>query len=100
MAKEPKETLFGDLENFKSWRKEWQGMPEFSQKDLTPYRSILVHFRDEEGVRRFAKLMSQTISKRAKFIWYPKVQIVRRNKVYVDYVDVIKNENKKDKTTK
>ncbi len=35
--------LSEEFENLESWRKEWKGMPEFTQKDLTSFRSIGFH---------------------------------------------------------
>lgn len=32
---------------------EWVGMPEYVNADLTPYKSVLVHFADEEAFRAF-----------------------------------------------
>ena len=52
--------LFG-YEEF-DWRKEWQGMPEFFQEDLMPYRVLNLRFRCEEDVQEFAKLMEQVIT--------------------------------------
>ena len=31
-----------------SWKKEWQDMPEFKMKDLTSFRKIVVHFRNQK----------------------------------------------------
>ena len=48
----------------------WQGMPEFENENIA-YRSILVHFESQDDVDNFAKLMQQTLTDKAKFIWYP-----------------------------
>ena len=61
--------LFG-FEEF-DWRKEWQGMPEFFQEDLTPYRVLNLRFRCEEDVQEFAKLMEQVITPKQKALWFP-----------------------------
>ena len=55
------QTLFGEIERF-SWDEEWEDMPEFNQKDLTSHRKIIVHFRDDDDVDEFAKLMEQRIN--------------------------------------
>ena len=51
-------SLFGEPEP--GWKKLWTGMPTFAQKDLTPYKSITVHFKDPEDQREFAELTGQT----------------------------------------
>lgn len=57
------------------YEKEWEGMPEFSQKDKTAFRSIVVHFKDQEKLDMFAKKMKQTITDKTKYLWYPNIEI-------------------------
>lgn len=64
-------TLFDDLEN--DWQKEWKDMPEFVQEDLTSYRKIVVHFRNEEDVKKFAELLGQKITQKQPSLWYPEL---------------------------
>jgi len=52
-------------------KKEWDGMPEFDQGDAGPYRTILVHFFDQEGVNKFANLMNHPITGKTKYTWFP-----------------------------
>lgn len=50
--KELQQSLFGDLDDFTVWKQEWQGMPEFIQEDLSPWRTIEVNFKgffDDKG---------------------------------------------------
>ena len=54
------------------WEGHWKGMPEFKSGDLTPCRTIYVHFASKEDVKRFAQLMGQNITKETKFLWFPK----------------------------
>jgi hypothetical protein len=61
--------LFG-YEEF-DWRREWQGMPEFFQEDLMPYRVLNLRFRCEEDVQEFAKLVEQVITPKQKALWFP-----------------------------
>ena len=61
--------FFTDLE---PWRKEWQGMPEFVQEDLTAVQQIIVNFVTHEDVQDFAKLVDQKITHKTKFIRFPK----------------------------
>ncbi len=51
--------------------KEWQGMPEFEQEDAGAFRSIHVHFRNQEAVDVFAELLGKTIQDKARSLWYP-----------------------------
>lgn len=57
--------------------REWTGMPEFSQQDKTAFRSIVVHFKDQEAVDAFTKLTKFAISEKTKFAWYPEIEIER-----------------------
>lgn len=65
-------TLFDDFEN--DWQKEWKGMPEFVQEDLTSHRKIIVHFRNNEDVKRFAELLGQKITPKQPSLWFPEMQ--------------------------
>lgn len=56
---------------------EWQGMPEFNQQDKTGFRSIVVHFRDQEAVDDFATLVELPITPRTRFLWFPETVIER-----------------------
>lgn len=51
--------------------KEWQGMPSFISEQKA-VRSLIVHFKRQEDVTSFAKLIGQDIA-RSKFVWYPKL---------------------------
>jgi hypothetical protein len=75
--------LFG-YEEF-DWRKEWHGMPEFFQEDLTPFRVINIRFRNEEDVQEFAKLVEQVITPRQKALWFPFAEFRRAS--HLRYVD-------------
>ena len=62
------EAIFEDKE---WWEEEWQNMPEFVQKDLTPAKTLYVHFRNLEDIETFAQLIGQTVteltSKKARY---------------------------------
>ena len=75
--------LFG-YEEF-DWRKEWRGMPEFFQEDLTPYRVLNLRFRNEEDVQEFAKLVEQVITPKQKALWFPYAEFRRAS--HLRYVD-------------
>jgi hypothetical protein len=69
MTKKSKQTLFEVPE---SWEEHWQGMPEFIQSDKTAYKTVLVHFKNDEDIKKFSKLIQQKMTFATKFIWYPK----------------------------
>ena len=67
-----------------NWKDEWQGMPEFEMEDLSSFRKIIVHFRNQEDIDKFAELIGQKITK-APSIWYPEWKKRRyADKRYVD----------------
>jgi hypothetical protein len=58
-------------------------MPEFIQDDLTPYKSIYVHFDTREDLEAFCKLVGQKIYSTTQCIWFPEAEIGRTaGKVY------------------
>lgn len=59
------------------WEEHWRSMPEFVQKDLEPFASVLVHFESRSAMERFARLVDQTINLTTRSIWYPKAEIGR-----------------------
>ena len=82
MAEVEQTVLFEDLE---WWRKEWQGMPEFVQEDLSPFKSIYVHFASVQDMLAFAKLVEQTITSQTQSVWYPRAEIeTYSDKKYID----------------
>jgi len=56
------------------WEEHWKGMPEFVQKDLTPFKTIYVHFETRKDMEAFAKLMNQPITLDTPSIWYPEAE--------------------------
>lgn len=83
MAKDDKQMKLFDSPEW--WEEHWQGMPEFVQDDLSPFRTIMLHFKDREDMELFEKLVDQKIYRETKSIWYPKVKIERYiNKQYID----------------
>ncbi|QDP52182.1 MAG: hypothetical protein Unbinned2902contig1001_24 [Prokaryotic dsDNA virus sp.] len=67
------------------WETEWQQMPEYEQKDLTPYRMIYMFFKSEEDVKDFEKKIGQKIHALTKSYWHPKAEIrVASDKLWVD----------------
>jgi len=67
------------------WVKEWEGMPEFIQEDLTPYRVLNLRFRNEEDVQEFSRLVEQVITPKQKALWFPYAEL--RRTAHLRYVD-------------
>lgn len=49
---------------------EWTGMPEFVQQDLSPYKTVKIHFRNKDDEADFFSLINQRRTKRNSY-WYP-----------------------------
>ncbi len=56
---------------------EWEGMPEFVSEDQQSWSHVVVHFADEEALRKFAELVEQPMTERTRSLWYPRAEIVR-----------------------
>ena len=67
----------GNSEDFKEeWEKEWQDMPEYSQSsDFQPYRTIIIHFKNQDDVDNFEKIIKQRILPKQKSYWHPEAKI-------------------------
>lgn len=63
---------------------EWQGMPEFEEEDLGGVRRIIVHFMTHDDVREFQELIGQGFSKKQKYIWHPKAEILTQGEAVED----------------
>lgn len=50
----------------------WQGMPEFQNDDIKPFRSLVVHFKSQEALDDFLRLIGQVITDKTKWIFHPK----------------------------
>ena len=60
------------------WTQHWKGMPEYVQEDNGPWKTIRIHFRNEEDYEEFAKLTNNThLTKKTKSAWYPKLEITK-----------------------
>jgi hypothetical protein len=62
---------------------EWDGMPEMENEGMPEFRTIIVHFPDQESVDGFAELIGQTITPKMKFLRHPEVPRGKRGE-YVD----------------
>jgi hypothetical protein len=63
---------------------EWVGMPEFQQEDKTSFRSIHVHFANQEDVDKFSELVCQDLGEGIRSIWYPKAEKTNMLDVYAN----------------
>lgn len=62
---------------------DWGGMPEFHQPSNKPFRTILMHFNDQESVDAFEKLVMRRITDKTKYLWYPEqVKLTKEGVVY------------------
>tara|TARA_R100000654_G_scaffold67426_1_gene95976 strand:+ start:62 stop:307 length:246 start_codon:yes stop_codon:yes gene_type:complete len=78
-----KQTNLFNNENF--YEEHWQDMPEFYQEDLTSYRKIIVHFRNDKDVEKFAELVNQKITPKMPSLWFPEMKKrMRTHKLYID----------------
>ena len=60
------------------WTQHWKGMPEYKQDDNGPWKTVRIHFRNEEDYQEFAKLTGNThLTKKTKSAWYPKLEITK-----------------------
>jgi hypothetical protein len=67
---------------------QWEGMPEFDQEDKTAYRSITVHFHNEDAIKDFEQKLELSLPKKARYIWLPEIIIERfADKKYKDTKD-------------
>ena len=79
----PQDELFAELKN--DWRREWKGMPEYVNNNLTPMKSIIIHFADECDLKDFAEKLGLKIYMTTKSSWYPAAEIGSiTDKRYVD----------------
>ena len=70
-------TLFDEADVHEIWR-EWGGMPTFDQRDLQPWASVMVNFRNPDDLKAFQRLLQQNFPwPSSRSIWYPKLEITR-----------------------
>jgi ParB-like chromosome segregation protein Spo0J len=51
---------------------EYVGMPEYNNENQLGIRHIVVHFKTEDAVQEFAKLVGQPITEQTRFLWHPR----------------------------
>lgn len=90
---DPQASLF-DKEEHDKWKEDWQNMPEFNQKDLAPWKSIVVHFENDKDLKEFAKLVGQNLTHKTRSIWYPEAEIGRMtDKLFVNEEALLKEDS-------
>ncbi len=65
------------------WTEHWKGMPEFKQDDNGPWKTIKMHFRNEEDFNEFSKLTGNNLSKENKKCMVSEI----RNQLKMRYYD-------------
>lgn len=72
-----------------SWRKDWNGMPEYKQEDLRPFKTIYVHFENREDYLEFSRLLSLTkMTMSTRGVWFPETDVDKSAKLaWVDAND-------------
>lgn len=79
----PKQTFLFEQKEW--WENYWQGMPEYKNQDLGPWKQVIVSFRNRSDMLKFADLIGQTITERTQSVWFPAAEIGRySNKRYDD----------------
>jgi hypothetical protein len=53
------------------WRDHWRGMPEYVREDLTPWKTLKVHFYDPEQFELFAKLIGTRLTSQTRSVQFP-----------------------------
>jgi len=67
------------------YEKEWYGMPEYKNQDLSPKYQIIVSFATKQDLKDFAQLVGQPLTTKTQSIWFPAVEIGRySNKRFID----------------
>lgn len=51
---------------------EWEDMPEYSQENLLAFKTVYVHFKNEQDFKDFQNFINQPMTDKTKSIWYPK----------------------------
>lgn len=91
-APEPEPVLPGQgalfaMDDLEWWRPYWQGMPEFTQEDLTPWKTYNIHFEGPGDFAHFAEVYQREFGQRPtlRAAWWPPAEIGRMmNKRFTD----------------
>ena len=67
------------------WQDEWDGMPEYNQEKIMPFKEVIVRFKTEEDMNSFYETIDQKPPNKLKSIWFPKA--VKKKKIAEVYTD-------------
>jgi hypothetical protein len=71
-----------------TWQDHWKGMPEFEQDAQTPFRTLIVHFRNQDDVNNFVETIQQEITDKTKSIWHPALERTQEEQMIYEDVEV------------
>lgn len=54
---------------------EWEGMPEFVHEDKTAFRSLVIHFKNQEEVDKFAASVPDNVTPKTRMVWWSGIEI-------------------------
>ena len=74
-AWEPGKKIGNNTDPANSVDEEYQGMPDFHQANMAPFRSILIHFLSAADVEAFAAIIRQRITERTRYLYFPPLKI-------------------------
>lgn len=49
---------------------EWIGMPEFNQQNKQAFRSLIIHFKDNNEVQEFSRQINKKLTEKTRSLWY------------------------------
>jgi hypothetical protein len=59
------------------WKDHWIDMPAYEQNEAPAFRTIHVHFRDEENYQKFAKIIGQELTAKSNSTWHPRLNVTK-----------------------
>lgn len=58
------------------WWDIWNGMPEFLNRDISPWKTVKVHFRSRQDLENFSRLVNTKMTYKTPAIWYPEAPAI------------------------
>ena len=59
------------------WEKEWTGMPDYEQEDDLPFKTLKIHFKDQDAIDKFCSILNVKINPKTRFLFYPKLEAIK-----------------------
>lgn len=53
---------------------EWKDMPEYENEDKSSFKDVIIHFKNQDAIDKFMKLINQKITPATKYLWFPEEQ--------------------------